>query len=147
MSFQKMYSERVREKIQTGPGRTKQSFREECDVNNVVAKYKRTGQLPALVKSNPAYGDFASVPSFQEALETVRKAESTFAALPAAVRQECFNDPATFLQRVRDPEWAQKHKLALPPQAKPIDASEPAKGAGKASKKPAATQPGEADDE
>lgn len=119
--------------------RTKQSFKEECDVNNIMRKYFRTGQLPELARREPKYGDFASVPDYQEALNTVLRAETIFQALPSSVRAECQNDPAVFLERVKDPEWALKHKLALPRQTIPQDAT---KGILEAANAAAATQPG-----
>lgn len=114
--FRTRYSGTVRVKkvFPKDEGRTKGSFKDSCDVNNIVKKYLRTGNLPDLVRRDPKFGDFSDVPSFQEALERVRKAEETFAALPAQVRRECGNDPAVFLEKVQDPKWAIEHKLALP---------------------------------
>lgn len=121
--------------------RTKPSFADECDVNKIMDRYKRTGQLPALVKGDPVYGDFSEVTDYLTSLERVRVAEEAFLALPAAVRKECDNNPAVFLERVKDPTWARDHKLALPPEAVP---EEPSKGAGKAPKGSAPSRPGKA---
>lgn len=96
---------------------TKDSFKDECDINNIVRKYKATGQLPSLVRQDARYGDFSDVPTYMEALERVRLAEEAFSALPAEVRKDCDNDPAVFLEKVRDKAWAEKHKLALPPSS------------------------------
>ncbi|AZL82968.1 internal scaffolding protein [Apis mellifera associated microvirus 18] len=116
---------RVRLEIDPRENRTKGSFKDETDVNKIVEKYRRTGQLPSLVSRNPAYGDFSDVPSYQEALARVRIAEEAFQALPAAVRAECQNDPSVFLAAVRDPAWAEKHKLALPKEALPPSPASP----------------------
>lgn len=119
--------------------RTKDSFAEECDVNNVVKKYKATGQLPSLVKTNPQYGDFSDVPDYLSALQTIKVAETAFQALPARVRAECANDPALFLERVQDPEWAAKHALALPkpePTPSPAAPKAPAPAKPKGGAKP-----------
>lgn len=122
-----------------GESRTKRSFRDASDINNIVAKYRATGQLPELARRDPKYGDFSSIPSFQEAFDMVTHAQTVFAALPAEVRRECDNDPGVFLERVKDPEWAIKHKLALPPSAVPL---EPSTGSQEPPKGGAATQPG-----
>lgn len=106
--------------------RTKDSFKDECDINKIMKKYLRYGQLPALVQREPQYGDFSEVPDYQEALEIVHRAEVAFSALPAAVRRECENDPAVFLERVQDPEWARKHELALPKEVTPPGQPSPA---------------------
>lgn len=113
--FQTKYDNRNRQPLFIDPkeGRTKGSFKDETDINKIMSKYLRTGQLPALIRSNPAYGDFSDVPSYQEALARVSMAQEAFLALPAQVRAECENDPKIFLQKVQDPAWSDRHKLAL----------------------------------
>lgn len=112
--FTSKYSTRTRKPINLGgPSRTKQSFKNETDINLIMARYVKTGQLPALVKQNPKYGDFSTVPDYQTALDTVMRAEEAFAALPAKVRKACDNDPAVFLDRVTDPEFVKTHEDAL----------------------------------
>ena len=53
-----------------GKSRTVQSHRESCDIPSIIAKFKRTGQLPTL-RANASllaqYGDFTDVPTFQDA--------------------------------------------------------------------------------
>lgn len=121
MKFRTRYSEpyKVAKSFEGEESRTKQSFKDECDINNLMARYEKTGQLPALAAAQPQYGDFADVPTFMEACQIVQKAEEQFAALPAEVRAECANNPAIFLQAIQDPAWAIKHKLALPPSVVP----------------------------
>lgn len=94
--------------------RTKQSFKDECDINGLVARYRRTGQFP-MPNKVPQYGDFTSVPDYQTARNLVLQAEHDFLNLPSALRAECDNDPAVFLDRLRDPEFVQKHGLAATP--------------------------------
>jgi len=87
----------------TGPGMTKQEFREECNVNNILRKYRKTGLLPSMIKSNPQYGDFSDVGSYQEACNIVLFAQEQFSALPASTRDRFGNDPVKFLEFVNDP--------------------------------------------
>lgn len=110
----------------------KQEFRDECDINRIMDRYNRTGQLPDLVSREPMYGDFSEVPTYLEAVELVERAETAFMALPAEVRAECANDPAVFLDRVRDREWAEKHKLVLPSSTPALQAAEGSGAAGQA---------------
>lgn len=143
MKFATRYSNRIKSSIsfEGEPTRTKQSFKTECDVNHIVARYKKTGELPRLARQDARYGDFSDVPSYLEALERVQIAEAAFAALPAAVRKDCDNDPEVFLRKVQDPRWALQHKLALPvevnPPGQPSSGSAPGQGA-KAGTEPAA---------
>jgi phage internal scaffolding protein len=84
-------------------GRTKSDMAKDCDINQIMKKFKATGELPRMVEANPAYGDFSDIPPYQEALERVRFAEQQFAGLPAAVRKRFGNDPAEFLAAASDP--------------------------------------------
>lgn len=86
------------------PSRTKQSFRDECDINNVMKKFERTGILPEMIKQNPQYGDFSDVESFQEAQNIVIHANEQFMALDAHIRKRFDNNPAKFLEFVSYPE-------------------------------------------
>lgn len=86
------------------PSMTKQEFRDDCDINLLMARYEKTGVIDHINRSVPQYGDFASVPEYHEAIEIVRRAESDFASLPATVRDRFENDPAQYLAFVNDPE-------------------------------------------
>lgn len=88
----------------SGVSRTKQSFKDECDINTILLRYKKTGQLPGLIKSNPQYGDFSDVRSYQDALHTVMFAQEQFSGLSASVRARFDNDPSLFLAFVENPD-------------------------------------------
>lgn len=108
MEFKTQYSPRERVFAAVGEGEvTKQSFKAECDVNNIVRRYRQSGMpLP----SNPGaiYGDVSAVGSFQEALATVERGEEMFMSLPASVRKAFDNDPAAFLDALHDPDATDK---------------------------------------
>ncbi len=44
----------------TRASRTQQSFRDECDINNILRKFNVTGQLP-IGSVQPQYGDFSGI--------------------------------------------------------------------------------------
>ena len=44
----------------TGESMTQQQFQAECDVNNILAKYKRTGMLTHIQKHEGNFGDLLS---------------------------------------------------------------------------------------
>ncbi len=85
------------------PGRTKQSMAAECDINNIMAKYDKTGLLDFVNEHQPNYGDCVGV-DFANALGTVARARDMFAQLPGQVRQDFNNDPEEFFDFVNDPE-------------------------------------------
>lgn len=73
----------------------KQEFREECDINEIMARMKRGINPPAWVTSaTPYFGDFANLPeSLSEAFERVAKAKASFESLPLEFRRELDHDP------------------------------------------------------
>lgn len=88
----------------TQPSLTKQSHKDECDINLILKRFERTGVLEH-VRENPArYLDLPSDPDYQEALNTVIAAEQAFAELPSRVRERFNNDPGKFLEFTADPE-------------------------------------------
>lgn len=86
---------------------TKQSFKEDCDINTIMERYTRTGVLPDNTRQS-AFGDFVDAPSFQEALDIVRYSNEQFEALPAKVREEFQNDPGRFLAFAEDEANAER---------------------------------------
>jgi len=85
------------------PSLTKQSFTEECNINNIMAKYQKTGALDHVNKHQPSYG-YASSNTFQESLEIVKRGQEMFNDLPSSIRNKFGNKPAEFLEFVQNPE-------------------------------------------
>lgn len=84
-------------------GRTKRSFLQECDINTIVRKFNQNGQLTNQIKNNPIYANFADLPTYQEALNTVINAQEQFDNLPSELREKFHNEPSEFLAFVKDP--------------------------------------------
>lgn len=82
-------------KFPAGEGRTKQSFKDECDINNIVEKYQRTGAVSHANNYEAQYGD-VNVADFQTAMNTVAQANTMFEDLPSSLREE-FGDTAGML--------------------------------------------------
>lgn len=80
----------------TGPGRTKQSFRDECDINTIMARYQATGELPNINQVAPEYLDATGF-DYQEHQNFIAGANSMFHALPSGIRARFGNSPAEFL--------------------------------------------------
>ena len=64
---------------------TQQSFKDECDINILLAKFAVTGQLPENVRV-PQYVDFEEAFDFHSSMNVIRAAEEAFNAMPAAYR-------------------------------------------------------------
>lgn len=101
--LQGMFIEHDRVTIETGESRTKQSFRDETDINRIMAQWKRTGQIEHLAKSEPRYGDFNNSVDYQTAVNQVLEADEAFMALPAEIRDRFQNAPGQLLDFVGDP--------------------------------------------
>lgn len=96
-----------------GPGRTLQSFKDECDINRIMKRYQQTGVIDHVNRAQPQFGDIQAI-DFQDGLNIVLEAEARFAALPSDVRDRFGNDPARLLDFVGKPENAQEAvKLGL----------------------------------
>lgn len=87
-----------------GESMTKQSEKDSADINNIMARYQKTGILPDLIKKEPRYGDFSEVTSYMDAIQIVQLAEEQFSALDAHIRKRFDNDPSKFLDFVHDPK-------------------------------------------
>jgi len=97
------YSPRIRSGLTfTGPSRTKQQFAAECDINNIMRRYLKTGILDHVRDGAPQYLD-ATALEFQSAMELVAQAQTIFEELPSAIRARFENDPSRLLEFVHDP--------------------------------------------
>lgn len=95
----------IRRRVQiffSQPSLTKQEFKDETDINNIVKRYRDTGELPP--QRQGRYEDVSQIPDYHQALEIVKTAQESFQLLPAKVRAEFNNDPGTMLQWLDKPE-------------------------------------------
>jgi len=104
VSFRHRFSPRLRVALEfSGEGRTKQSFKDECDINRIMGRYLNQGILPAHLNQAAAQFVDCSAVDFQEAQFLVAGAKSLFADLPASVRERFHHSPAEFLEFAEDP--------------------------------------------
>lgn len=104
MEFQTAYTDRVRPRITDwGEDMTKQSFKDEVDVNNIVKKYSQTGIMDHVNNMQGKFTDVSSIPDLHTAMNQVAAAEEMFLALPAEIRKRFGNSAVTFLQFAQDP--------------------------------------------
>lgn len=79
------------------PTMAQQQFRDEADINTIMERFGRTGELIAPVRM-PQYGDFTGVNDYHTAMNAVIEAQASFDALPAKVRARFDNDPGRFVE-------------------------------------------------
>lgn len=83
---------------------TKQSFKDECDVNNILRQYSPVA-LAQMMAERAALGRYADLPSnldFQEAMNIVVEGKQAFESLPSQIRERFMNDPERFLAFMSD---------------------------------------------
>lgn len=102
--FKKVRENDVRPVVDTGPGLTKQSMKDDTDINLIMAKYQRTGLVSFVSTHEPEYMDTGNTVDFQQALNTVMEAQSMFDDLPSSIRKKFDNNPAQFLEFVQNPD-------------------------------------------
>lgn len=113
---------RVRLETPEGEGRTHQSMKDECDINRILAKFEKTGQLPGhLNQGKPSYGDFSNVDDYHASVNQVMAAEDAFMQLPVGVRNFFHNSPGNLIEFLDNPENDEKARELglLPPAAVP----------------------------
>lgn len=77
--------------------RAKQAPKAECDINNVLLRYRKSGLVTHLASGVPTYMDVSEVGDYKSAMDHLRSTERFFQALPAKVREYFDNDPVAFL--------------------------------------------------
>lgn len=87
-----------------GVGRTKQSAEAETNINNIIARFKKTGQLTHISSALGAYRDLSGLPDMHAAMNIVANAQSMFEELPAAIRKRMGHDMGNFLPFIDDPK-------------------------------------------
>lgn len=129
-----MYSQQ-RRRVQVDFGTeliTKQAHKAECDINNILNQYKRTGIITHVQSARAIYTDLPSDVDYQQSLNTLMAAEAAFLDLPAVVRDHFHNDPAQFLAAFGDDKQADKLRefglLRAAEPSPPLPASPPPGG-------------------
>jgi len=104
---------------------TQQQFRDECDINNIVDQFMKTGHLPTPA-SMPQYVDYEGVFDFHTAMNAVRQADENFMRMDAKIRARFHNSPQEFLEFFADPanaDEAVRLGLAVPTAKQGVSSS------------------------
>jgi len=104
--------------IEYKDGRTKQCFKDECDIDKIMTRFNMTGTISHLAKWEGTYEDFSDF-DFHTQITKLAQGEAIFAELPAEVRREFGQDPAAFFAFVNSPEHKDQLRKDLPDLAKP----------------------------
>lgn len=101
-------------------GRTKQAFKDQCDINKILKKAQQVGSLSHLNKyPEQVYGEFDGEFDLLTAHERIGKANEIFDALPSEIRREFGGDALKFVKFAGDPANNDKLRELLPQIAEP----------------------------
>lgn len=85
-----------------GDSMTSQQYKSECDVNDMMRRFKCGQPLP--VKATGVYGDFSAYGDFEDCLAKVTRAREDFEALPSHIRERFGHNPEEFVRFCLAPE-------------------------------------------
>lgn len=107
-------------------GKTQQSFANEVNINEIMAKAKR-GIMPEFKQSQPVYADVSGEEyDFQVAQNIIVQAKNMFAELPEKIRERFDNNPAKLMDFMNNPANQEEAEyLGLLPKktTNPLDVS------------------------
>jgi len=123
------------------PDRAKQSMKDQCDINFIMGRYLKSGNVDWLAKHAPSYGDIEPI-DFHQAMGIVAKAKEAFADLPSDVRKRFSQSPADFLAFCQDAgNMDEARRLGLVPAAPAQAAPAAVSGGGPGGGSPPASGP------
>lgn len=87
-----------------GESRTKQSFQEETNINNIIKKYDMETMAEQALQNPGRFLDLPDGLDYQHALNLSINAKAAFDALPGTIRALFQNNAENFLEFMDDPE-------------------------------------------
>lgn len=88
--------------VNNEPSMTDQQFKDDCDVNFIVDKFTKTGNLTHLAKFQGMYADVSEIPDLAQAMQIVSTAQTAFDTLPAELRSRFGNSPVNMVEFLND---------------------------------------------
>jgi len=91
--------------INNEPSRTQKQFKDDVNINKIMSRYKKTGQLNHLRNAESgAYMDLSDMTDLLSAKLQLQEAERLFRQIPPKVRLQFENDPAKLGLWLSDPK-------------------------------------------
>lgn len=111
---------------------TRQEFKAEADINTIMARYMRTGELPQINVVAPQFLDVTGM-DFATHMAYIVEAQNLFDELPSEIRNRFQNDPGAFIDFCSDsnnrPELARMGLLSTEATKAILTQHPPAKNA------------------
>lgn len=100
-------------------GRTKQAYKDSCDIHKILANAATGQTLSHLAKHGATYGDFSDIGDLMDAHAKLAKGLAIFQELPGEIRSEFNNDARAFFEFVNNPKYTDQLARVLPQLAAP----------------------------
>lgn len=110
-----------------GASKTKQSFRDECDITRIVNRFHQTGQLPPSRKQ-PIFADVSAMGDYRDMIHRQRLGRALFSELSAEERAAFSNDPAQYLLWIEENASRFEGEGAVKAPSSPREAAKPTEG-------------------
>lgn len=113
--------------------RVKQAMKDECDINNIIRRYRETGQVSHVARTPGVFADVSGVQSLRDSLHQVEIAQRYFEGLAARTRERFDNDAVKFLEFMETASQEDLKKAGLLKAKERVAAEAAAPGADDAS--------------
>jgi hypothetical protein len=98
--------------------RTKQAFKDSCDINKILYQAQKTGTISHLQKHGGIYGDFTDIDDLLTAHAKLQRGQEIFDDLPSEIKREFNQNAGEFFKYVNAPENKDDLARLLPGLAK-----------------------------
>lgn len=98
-----------------GKGLTEQHHKKACDINNILAKYQKTGLIDHIERREGKWGDVTGQ-DYKRSMDLIAEAKTAFYELPSTVRDHFDNDPAEYLDLVAQEGGVEELRQILNPK-------------------------------
>lgn len=83
-----------------GKSMTEQHHEKSCNINNIMAKYQKTGLVDHINRMEGKFADVVGA-DYKDAMDLVKAAETEFYELPSEVRKRLRNDVSLYLDMIQ----------------------------------------------
>lgn len=88
--------------INTEKSLTQQQFKDHTDINKIMERYQKTGELPGADRQG-IFADVSEITDYHSSVQKVLDAQAAFMLLDPTLRNKFGNDPGQMLAFIQDP--------------------------------------------
>lgn len=107
MTFKNRFSKSEKVLSPKGVEKAQQQFKNDCDINSIMARFQKTGALDHVSRYQPQYG-IASPNDYHKSMNIITRAQQMFDDLPSSLRNRFNGSPEELLEFVQNPENAKE---------------------------------------